>query len=166
MNAPPLYWILALVTVQRIAETIYAERNARALRRRGAIEYASAQHPFFIALHGGWLLSMLLFISPETMPNWGLIAAYALMQPARLWVLATLGSRWTTRVLVLPGSPLVRSGPYRFMRHPNYAIVVVEIALLPLAFGALWIAGIFTILNLALLAWRIRAEDAALRAAR
>ncbi|HEY9086149.1 MAG TPA: isoprenylcysteine carboxylmethyltransferase family protein [Candidatus Tyrphobacter sp.] len=162
MSVPPLYWILAIVAAQRIAEAIYAERNARALRKQGAIEYASVQHPFFVALHAGWLLAMLFFIPASTPPNWSLVAVFALVQVARLWVLATLGPRWTTRVLVLPGVPLVRGGPYRFMRHPNYAIVAIEIAVLPLAFGALWIAAVFTILNGALLGWRIRAENAAL----
>ena len=166
MSVPPLYWIVGFVAAQRIAEAIYAERTARALRRRGAREHASVQHPFFIALHAAWLLAMLLFIPPATVPNWALVGAFAVVQVARLWVLFALGPRWTTRVLVLPGVPLVRSGPYRFMRHPNYAIVAIEIALLPLAFGALRLAIVFTILNAALLAWRVRAEDAALTDAR
>jgi methyltransferase len=140
----------------------YAQRNTRVLRAKGAIEFAPEQYPFFIALHAGWLLSMLLLVPASADPNWYLIACYALLQLGRLWVLRTLKGRWTTRILVLPGSSLVRVGPYRWLRHPNYAIVVCEIALLPLAFEAYGIAVTFTILNALLLAWRIRAEEAAL----
>ena len=85
-----------------------------------------------------------------------------MLQPARLWVVLSLGRLWTTRVLSLPGAPLVRTGPYRWLRHPNYLIVTVEIAVLPLAFGAAAIAVAFSALNLALIARRIAIEDRAL----
>ncbi len=166
MSVSPVYAILALVGAQRVAEVAYAERNARALRARGGIEIAARQHPFFIALHAGWFLAMAYFVPAGALVNWYLVGCYALLQLARVWVLATLGPRWTTRLIVLPGAPLVRAGPYRIMRHPNYAIVVLEIALLPAAFGAYWIAGAFTFLNALLLTWRVRAEDAALSTAR
>jgi methyltransferase len=94
---------------------------------------------------------------------WPFAAAYLLLQPLRLWVLVSLGGRWTTRIIVLPGAPLVRSGPFRLLRHPNYAIVVAEIALLPLAFGLWEMAAVFSLLNAAVLAIRIRAEERALR---
>ncbi len=160
----PLYWILTIVALQRAVELFYAERNARALRKRGAFEAGAVQYPFFVALHLAWLLAMLLLIPASISPNWYLIGFYALLQALRLWVLLSLGPRWTTRVLVLPGTPLVKRGPYRFVRHPNYIVVVLEIAILPLAFGAYWVAGFFTVLNALLLAWRIRVEDAALTA--
>lgn len=161
---PPLYVILAAVATQRAAELAYAVRNTRALRRRGGVEYGARQYPLFVALHAAWMISMLLLVPARTWPNWYLIGAYALLQPMRLWVLATLGSRWTTRVIVLPNTPPVRTGPYRFLSHPNYAIVVLEIALLPLAFRAYAIAAVFSLLNAALIAWRIRIEGAALAA--
>jgi methyltransferase len=161
----PLYWILALVAAQRIAEAIYAERNTRALLRRGAVERAAIQYPFFVALHVAWLLSMLLLVPSSVPPNWYLVAVYALLQAVRYWILRTLGPRWTTRIIVLPNAPLVRSGPYRFMRHPNYAVVVLEIALLPCAFHAYAVAGLFTVLNAFLIGWRVRAEKAALATA-
>lgn len=161
---PPLYVILGLVALQRLAESVYAERNTRALRRRGAVEVAALQYPFFVALHAAWLLSMLLFVPAYAPVRWWLIGVYALLQIARLWVLLSLRERWTTRVVVLPGAPLIARGPYRFLRHPNYAVVALEIAVLPCAFGAYAIALVFSILNALLLAWRIRSEDAALAA--
>jgi len=157
-----LYVVLALVALQRIVELRYAQRNTNALLARGAVEYAAWQHPFFIALHAAWLISLLLFVSPRQPPNWYLLALFVLLQGLRVWVIATLGSAWTTRIVSLTGAPLVRSGPYRWIRHPNYAIVAAEIAVLPLAFGVGAIAVVFSILNAGLLAARIRAEEEAL----
>ena len=154
--------VLAFVTLQRLAEAWYAQRNARALLARGAIEAAPKQHAWFIALHAAWLLAMWLFIPHAAVPNWLLLGVFAVLQLMRVWVLATLGSFWTTRIVTLPDAPLVRSGPYRLMRHPNYAIVCAELAVLPLAFGAWQIALLFTVLNALLLRARIRAENVAL----
>lgn len=154
--------VLALVALQRIAEALYAERNTQRLLARGGIEVAPRQHAWLVLLHTTWLLSMALFVPWSTVPNWWLLGFYAVLQLARVWVLATLGPYWTTKIITMPGTPLVRRGPYRFMKHPNYAIVVCEIAVLPLAFSAWTIAFVFTILNAALLAWRIRAENRSL----
>lgn len=157
-----LYVVIAVVALQRIGELIYAERNTRRLRKRGAFEVAAWQHPLFVALHASWLLSLIVFIPAAQVPNWWLLCAFFGLQFARLWVLASLGPYWTTRIMTLPGAPLVRRGPYRFMKHPNYAIVALEIALLPLAFGAWVIAVIFTIANAGLTTIRIGSEDDAL----
>jgi len=162
----PLYIVVALVVVQRIAELIYAERNTRRLLQRGAIEVAARQYPFFIALHAAWLVSILALVPPATIPNWWMLGAFFALQVTRVWVLVTLGPYWTTRIITLQSAPLIRSGPYRFMKHPNYAIVAVEIALLPLAFGAWGIAVVFSALNAVLLSVRIRAEEKALAARR
>jgi methyltransferase len=162
----PLWWILAAVALLRVAELLYAARNTRCLLARGAIEIAREQYPWFIALHASWLAAMFFFIPPATTPNLYLLAIFVLAQAARVWIITSLGPYWTTRVVTVPGAPLVRRGPYAFMRHPNYAVVCVEIAALPLAFGAWQIALIFTVANAALLAWRIRVEDAALDARR
>lgn len=162
MSVSPLYVILALVALQRLAETAYARRNTRLLLRRGAVEAAPEQYPFFIALHTAWLLSMLLLVPAGAPVNWYLVGAYAALQGVRLWIFLSLRERWTTRIIVLPGAPLVRTGPYRFVRHPNYLVVALEIALLPCAFGAYWVAGAFTALNALLVWWRIRAEEAAI----
>jgi methyltransferase len=158
----PLRWIVAIVALLRIVELLYAGRNTRRLLARGGVEFARAQYPWFVALHAAWLLSLLVFIPADTSPNWYLLGVFALAQVARVWIIATLGSFWTTRVITLPGAPLVRRGPYRFLRHPNYAIVCIEIAVLPLAFGAWPIALFFSLANAGLVAWRIRVEDAAL----
>jgi methyltransferase len=158
----PLWWILAAVALLRIVELLYAARNTRRLLARGGIEIARAQYPWFVALHASWLVAMAAFIPPATLPNLFLLAIFVVAQAARIWIIASLGPYWTTRVITVPGVPLVRRGPYAFMRHPNYAIVCIELAVLPLAFGAWQIALVFTVANAALLSWRIRVEDAAL----
>ncbi len=154
--------ILAFVTLQRLAELIVARRNTKALLARGAHEVAPGHYPLIVAVHTFWLAA-LWWLAPGKPVFWPLIALFALLQAARLWVLATLGGRWTTRIIILPGAPLVTGGPFRWVRHPNYAVVIGEIAVLPLAFG-LWIVAIlFSLLNLAVLAVRIKAENRALR---
>ncbi len=130
------------------------------------MEAGAVQYPFFVLLHAAWLASMALFIPRSTPPNWWLLGLYIALQPLRIWTIATLGPYWTTRIITLPGAPLVRTGPYRFVRHPNYLIVCAEIAVLPLAFGAVEIAIVFSILNASLLSWRIRVEERTLQTRR
>lgn len=154
--------ILAFVTLQRLAELAIARRNTRRLLARGAYQVGAGHYPLIVALHGAWLAG-LWWLALGRPLIWPFAAAYFLLQPLRLWVLASLGRRWTTRIIILPGAPLVRSGPFRLLRHPNYAIVVAEIALLPLAFGLWEMAVVFSLLNAAILAIRIRAEERALR---
>lgn len=157
-----LYAVLGLVALQRLAELAFAAQNTRWLRATGAVEIDRRGYPWFVLLHGGWLLSLYLLVLPDAAPSWPLLGVFALPQLGRLWVIATLGRRWTTRIIVLPGAPLVHSGPYRWLRHPNYTIVTAEIAVLPLAFGAVSIALVFSALNLALILRRIAIEDRAL----
>jgi methyltransferase len=161
-----LWIVLALVALQRVAELLYSARNTRRLRARGGVESGAVQYPFFVVLHAAWLASMAVFIPPSTIPNWRLLALYAALQPFRIWTIASLGPYWTTRIITVPGAPLVRRGPYRVFRHPNYVIVCAEIATLPLAFGAVEIAILFSFLNASLLSWRIRVEERALLKAR
>ena len=151
-----------LVAAQRLGELVYARRNEARLRDRGAVESGAGHYPLFILLHGAWLLAVFLLIPADRVPSWPLIALFLLLQAARVWVVATLGPYWTTRVLSLPGAPLVRRGPYRWVRHPNYLIVTAEIAVLPLAFGAWWIAIAFSLANALLLYHRIGVEERAL----
>ena len=158
----PLYVILGLVAAQRLAELVYAARNTRQLRARGAIEVDSGGYPGLVLLHAGWLGSMLMFLPAATVPNWGLIGVFAVLQLGRLWVMRTLGARWTTRIIVLPGTAGITGGPYRYCRHPNYLIVACEIAVLPLAFHAPALAAGFSLANFGLLWRRIRLEDRAL----
>jgi methyltransferase len=154
--------MLGLVLLQRATELALAAVNTRRLLALGAAEIDASAYPWFVVLHAGWLMSLFLLVPADAEPSWPLLGVYALLQLGRIWVIASLGRRWTTRIIVLPGAPLVRSGPYRWLRHPNYAIVTAEIALLPLAFGAIAIALLFSVGNLVLLARRIRIEDAAL----
>jgi len=151
-----------LVAAQRLGELVYARRNEARLRDRGAVESGAGHYPLFILLHGAWLLAVFLLIPADRVPSWPLLAVFLLLQAARVWVVATLGPYWTTRVLSLPGAPLVRRGPYRWVRHPNYLIVAAEIAVLPLAFGAWWIAIAFSLANALLLYHRIGVEERAL----
>ena len=160
----PLYLILALVAAERLVELAVAGRNTRRLLAEGGIEHGRGHYPLFVLLHAGWLGTLLLAVPPERAVDWPLIGVYGLLIAARIWTMASLGRRWTTRIVTLPGAPLVRRGPYRYVRHPNYLIVVAEIAVLPLAFGAWRTAILFSLVNLALLAYRIRVEDAALAA--
>ena len=154
--------VLVLVALQRLGELVWSQRNERRLREAGAVEAGREHYPLLVLLHAGWLAALLVLVPPETVPYPWLLAAYLAVQGLRLWTMASLGRFWTTRILTLPDAPLVRRGPYRWVRHPNYLVVVMEVALLPLAFGAVGIALIFSAANLILLAIRIRAEDAAL----
>jgi methyltransferase len=157
-----LYVVLGLVVVQRAVELGVAARNTARLRIGGASEVDARGYPWFVVLHAAWLGSMLLLVPADAAPSWPLLAVFAALQLGRLWVIATLGHRWTTRIMVLPGATLVDGGPYRYLRHPNYAVVAGEIALLPLAFGAIAIALVFSAVNLALIARRIAIENLAL----
>lgn len=153
--------ILALVTLQRAAELVISSRNTERLRARGAFEVAPRHYPFVVAVHAAWLISLWIF-GHDRPVNVVALLVYVVLQAFRIWVMWTLGARWTTRIIVLPGEPLVRRGPYRLLPHPNYAVVAGEIALLPLVFGLPVLALIFTLLNAAVLTIRIRAENRAL----
>jgi methyltransferase len=154
--------VLGFVTAQRAGELVWAARNTRRLRARGAIEVGAAHYPAIVALHAAWLLGLWVLAYDRPLgPGW--LGVYGGLQILRVWTLASLGERWTTRVLTVPGEQLVRRGPYRFLAHPNYAVVAGEVAVLPLAFGMPIYALVFSALNAAALRTRIRAETAALR---
>jgi methyltransferase len=157
-----LWAALLWVAAARLGELALSRRNERRLRARGATEAGRGHYPLFLLLHAGWLAAIALLADPRRPPEWGWLALFAALQPARAWVLLSLGPYWTTRVLTLAEAPLARRGPYRWLRHPNYLIVALEIAALPLAFGLWRVALLFSACNLALLAHRIRIEDAAL----
>ena len=154
-------FILALVTMQRIGELVLARHNTKRLRAMGAVEVGADHYPLMISMHAAWLLSLWLLGYDQDVDPW-LLTAFALLQGLRWWVLSTLGPRWTTRIIILPGAPLVTDGPYRYISHPNYLVVAAEIALLPLALHLPLIALIFSVLNAAVLTVRIRAESEAL----
>ncbi len=166
-----VYWaLLAVIACERVAELVVSARHANALLRRGGVEYGFGHFPVMVALHAaliaGCVIEPLLghraFIPAL---GWTMLAVTVAANALRWWCITTLGERWTARVIVLPGAPLVRSGPYRWFAHPNYVAVVIEGAALPLT-GSAWItACAFTVLNAALLSVRIRCETAALATA-
>lgn len=153
--------ILALVTLQRIGELWLSNRNTRCLLARGGAEHGRSHYPWIVAVHVLWL-GVLWAVAPGRSASVVWLAVYVVLQVARIWAIASLGERWTTRIIVLPGEPLVKRGPYRWVDHPNYMIVAGEIAVLPLAFGFWDLAIIFTILNAAVLSVRVRQENKAL----
>jgi methyltransferase len=154
-----VHWTLALVLLQRVIELVWAHRNTARLRQLGGIEADAEGYPYFVLLHAGWLVSLALFVPGAAQPVWPLLGLFALLQLGRLWVISSLGHYWTTRILTLPGAPLVQAGPFRWFRHPNYLLVIAEIAVLPLAFRAVSIAVLFSALNLMLIVRRIRIEE-------
>ena len=157
--------ILALVTLQRLGELVLAKRNTARLLANGGYEIGAGHYPIIVAFHTAWILG-LWWLAPSQLINWYLIGIFAVLQALRVWVIATLGSRWTTRIIRVPNETLVARGPFRFLNHPNYAVVIAEIFILPLAFGLIWFSIITGLLNLCILAWRIHIENAALEPVR
>ena len=153
--------LLALVTTERFGELWFARRNTQVLTAQGGYEVAAGHYPLIVALHTIWLAG--LWMVAWNLPlHWGPVALFALLQGFRAWTLSTIGRRWTTRILVVPGEGLVSTGPYRFVKHPNYIVVIGEIAVLPLCFGMPIYAVLFSIANAVILTIRIRAENAVL----
>jgi len=157
--------LLIFVTVQRAVELVIASRNTKALRRRGAYEVGADHYPVMVALHASWLTTLWLQ-GPRRVVSLRFLCLFVTLQLGRAWVLTTLRGRWTTRIMILPGAAPVMSGPYRFVRHPNYLIVALELPCVALALGLRRHALLFGAANLAMLAWRIRCEDRALRQSR
>jgi methyltransferase len=154
--------ILALVTLQRVGELWLSNRNTRRLLAQGAREHAPGHYPLIVAVHVLWL-GALGWLAPLRPIHGFWLAMFVLIELGRIWVLASLGARWTTRIIVLPHAPLVRRGPYRWVSHPNYLVVTAEMAVLPLVFGLWRVAVIFSLVNALVLTVRIREENRALR---
>jgi methyltransferase len=154
-------WLIAFLSVQRLAELGFAQMNTVRLRAAGGVEFGARHYPLIVALHAVWLLGLWTLGHDRAIdPLW--LAVFVLLQAARIWVIASLGRRWTTRIVVLPGIAPVARGPYRWLRHPNYLIVALEIAVVPLALRLPLFALIVSLANAALLAYRIRVENLAL----
>ena len=157
---------VSVVALQRLLELVLARANERKARALGAVERGQGHYPFVVALHVLWLVSTLvegLLRGPDFPAYWLVpLALFLLVQPLRYWAILSLGENWNTRILVVPGANLVRRGPYRYLSHPNYVVVVVEILAFPLTFGAWITALVFTVLNAAVLSLRIREENRAL----
>ena len=163
MNWPVV--ILAFVTLQRLGELVLARRNTARLLAAGGHEVGAAHYPIIVAFHAAWLLG-LWWLAPSENVNWIFIGIFAVLQALRIWVIATLGARWTTRIIRVPNETLVARGPFRFLNHPNYAVVALEIFVLPLAFDLVAFAIVSGLINICILAWRISAENTALAEAR
>ncbi|MDB5613800.1 MAG: hypothetical protein JWQ22_1453 [Devosia sp.] len=153
----PAVLFIGFVVLQRLGELVLARRNTAALMARGGREIGASHYPLMVSMHTAWLLATAWFgwQAPVSL-SW--LAAYVVLQGMRVWILASLGSRWTTRVIILD-EPLVVRGPYRFVSHPNYMLVVAEIIVVPMVLGLVWVAAIFTVLNAAMLALRISVEQ-------
>ncbi|WP_049562486.1 isoprenylcysteine carboxyl methyltransferase family protein [Nonomuraea sp. SBT364] len=159
--------LIGLVVLERLAELVVARRNLAWARSRGGIEYGRRHYPWIVAAHVSLLVAApaeVWLLDRPFLPalGWPMLALVLLAQGLRWWCIASLGRRWNTRVVVLPGVPLVGSGPYRWLRHPNYVAVVVEGIALPLVHTAWLTALAFTVANAALLTVRIRVEERAL----
>jgi methyltransferase len=159
--------LVAGVAVQRLVELRLARRHLRSLLARGGIEVGARHFPAMVLLHAAFLIACPLevwLLGRPFRPAWAaaMLALLAAATALRLWAIATLGERWTTRIVYLPGAAPVTGGPYRYLRHPNYLAVVVEMAALPLVHGAWLAAAIFSAANAVVLAVRIRTEEAAL----
>ncbi len=154
--------LIALIVLQRLVELAVARINTRRLLAAGGVEHGAGHYPLMVALHVAWLVCLAVFVPADAALDPLLFLLFLLTQAARVWVIVSLGRYWTTRVIAVPGAPLVARGPYRWLRHPNYLVVVAEIALVPLIAGAWQIAAAFSIANAAMLWHRIRIENAAL----
>ena len=156
------YAIIFLVVLQRLGELVLANRNTKRLKAHGAVEIGARHYPLIVLLHTAWLLAVLWLLPAPLEISWPWLAIFVLLQAARIWVIASLGPYWTTRIISVPGKALVRRGPYRFVRHPNYLVVAGEILALPLAFHEIPVAIFFSLANAAILFWRTREEETGL----
>lgn len=154
--------IIAAVAAQRLGELVWAQRNTKRAMARGAVEVGAGHYPLIVLLHATWLAAIAMFLPRPVVIYAAPLIVFGGLQLVRVWILATLGQYFTTRIITEPGAPLVRTGPYRFLRHPNYVVVAGEILAFPLVFGETGVAAVFSVLNAILLFWRVRVEDAAL----
>ena len=161
-----VYLFIGIVIVQRMIEMVIANRNAKWIKAHGGFEAGRSHYKNIVALHAFFFLSLLIEV---TLSNAAFsyislvpLSLFLLAQFGRMWALSSLGRFWNTRIMIIPGAKVVAKGPYRYMRHPNYVIVIIEIAMLPLVFQAYMTAILFTILNALVLKKRIRIEEKAL----
>jgi methyltransferase len=155
-----------LVLLQRGAEELHSARNTRALLAAGAVEAGASYYPVVATTHLAWIASLFFLIPPTAEASIVLGGLYLALQGVRYWIIGTLGRFWTHRIITLPEAPIVRTGPYKILRHPNYAVTITETLLLPAAFGAWALGIIMTAVWSAVLAYKIRLEDEALAARR
>jgi methyltransferase len=162
VTTAPLAWVLAAIVLSRLVEINIAEVNTGRLRAQDWREVGARRYPLFVALHVSLLIAIAVTTPLHRRPVWPLVWVLGALQILRLWIIASLGPYWTTRLLTRDDIPLRATGPYRLLRHPAYVVVTVEVAVLPLAFGDWIIALVWSALNALLLQHRIRLENAAL----
>jgi methyltransferase len=160
-------WVLfVIIMLQRLVELVIARSNEKWMKDRGAIEKEVDHYKWFIILHTLFFISILvetLLNDNKTLPlNYTLLTIFILTQLVRIWCISSLGRYWNTRIIILPGVHLVSKGPYKYVKHPNYIIVGIELFVIPLLFGAIITAVIFPLLHILLLTVRIPAEEHAL----
>lgn len=162
----PFMVFLSIIVIQRIIELYIAKRNEKWMKAQGALEFGQAHYRWMVLMHVMflfvYLVEVLLFNKSLSIAWPFLLLMFIVAQAGRIWILSALGRFWNTKIIVLPNAKLVRSGPYRYVKHPNYAIVIIELLVIPLLFNAYLTALIFTILNLGILSIRIPAEERAL----
>ncbi|MBT5570156.1 MAG: hypothetical protein HOJ90_02950 [Alphaproteobacteria bacterium] len=156
------YFLVGLIVVQRLIELVIARINTKRLLAEGGVEHGAGHYPLIVVLHAAWLFSLVLFLPAQAPINPTLLVVFIALQLGRVWVLTSLGRYWTTRIITVPGRPLVKRGPFRFVRHPNYLIVQGEMIVVPLIAGVWELAIFFGIANAVVLAVRIRAEERAI----
>ncbi|QPZ91589.1 isoprenylcysteine carboxyl methyltransferase family protein [Thioclava electrotropha] len=156
----PSLLFLAFIVVQRLSELVIAKRNTARLLARGAYEVGASHYPVMVAMHSAWVLCLIVFGLGQSV-HLGWLAIFAVLQVLRVWILTSLGGRWTTRIIILD-EPLVARGPFKYVSHPNYMLVVAEIFVAPMVLGLFWVAVLFTVLNAAMLWVRIGVEHKAL----
>jgi methyltransferase len=158
---------ISIIILQRGAELAVARSNEKWMKGRGAVEFGQRHYPWIVAVHSSFFVCYLLEViiyEKNLSPFWPiLLILFFLTQAGRIWALISLGKYWNTKIIVLPGAEVVRRGPYRFIKHPNYAIVAAEFLVIPLMFQAYITAALFTLLNLVVLSVRIPAEEKALK---
>lgn len=156
------HWLIALVALERLLELVLSRRNTARLIAAGGYQVGANHYPFIVAVHVAWIAALWIAVPADAPIVWPWLLLYLAISCGRAWVMLTLGPYWTTRIIQVPNAPLVRTGPYRWCRHPNYLVVVGEIAVLPLVLGQWQIAALFSILNALVLRWRISVEDTTL----
>jgi methyltransferase len=169
MLAEAIGWpqiVALLVLLQRGAEELYSARNTRILVAAGGQEAGSSYYPVVATTHLAWIASLFFLVPADAPISIFLVAVYVLLTAGRYWVIGTLGRFWTHRIITLEEAPIVRSGPYAFVRHPNYMVTIAETFLLPAVFGAWAVAFIMTAVWAAVLRYKIELEDAALKSRR
>ena len=159
--------VVSIVIIQRLVELRIAKANEKQMKAEGAYEVGARHYPLIVLLHTAFFVSLLVEVlvqKPTLSPIWGiLVAVFLFTQVLRIWCLTSLGKYWNTKIIILPGADVVMKGPYRFIRHPNYVIVAIEIVVLPMMFGAYFTALLFTVLNAWMMSVRIPQEERALK---